>query len=174
VHSAPRGLLASEHTLEGKPQLKQVLASTLAAMNGAVLSSVSAPTKESVAVLATFPALGSKKLVQELADATLDDATDERSNGQAKLVLGLDDGSEVEATSNGAAAIAVAGLLACGLLCACAFAQRALPRPTRCRCILHEECPQLPQWPCARCQYEMCRKCLDLEGMCCACRTCRR
>jgi hypothetical protein len=174
VGYAPRGLRASEHTIEKKAKLKQVFGSTLATMNGAILSSVSAPKKDTFAVLETFLSLGSKTLAQEIAYSTLDDATDEKSCGKAKMVLGLHDGIENEATSNEAAAIAVAGLLACGLLCACAFAQRKLSRRTRCRCILHEECPHIPQWPCARCQYELCRKCLGLEGMCCACRTCRR
>ena len=76
--------------------------------------------------------------------------------------------------TNEAAVIAVTGLLACGLLCICAFKQRRWTRPTRCRCIMHEECPHIPRRPCPRCQYDMCRQCLDIEGLCCSCRTCRR
>ena len=149
----------------------QVLGSTLATMHSSILSNVNATKKGCLAALFIFLSLITNKLAQEIGYSTLDYSTDDKSGGREKMVFDLHNGIENEETTNEAAAIAVASLLSCGLICICASTQRKFSRPARCRCIMHEQCPHILQRPCARCQYARCRKCL---GLCCSCRTCRR
>ena len=126
VLAAARRVLASEAAIRKKAASRHVLGSTLATRSAAILSDLSAPKRGGLAAPATFLSFGTKKLAAEIGDSTREYPTTKKSCGRGKFLRGPHDSFEKEETPKEAAAPAVASLLACGLLCADAFAERKL------------------------------------------------